>query len=190
MLIRWTTTGRLFQCTRTSCNNWLVCLYIDGWGRGLNRLNTRILTILNTQWIPTITCDVFYEGCRVVMMSLKLEEEKAVKSTQHKARPTLSSWMTENIKLWPSASPRGLSLLGHICNKGNEQATFEGLLLLLLLLDETTLPGRCMWIEPFDSHIDELSPPESLVALDPDCFGLRHNFFRRDDEESRLFSSF
>jgi hypothetical protein len=45
-------------------------------------------------------------------------------------------------------------------------------------------------MEPFESRLNELSPPESLVALDVDCLGERHIFFRRDDEESRLFSGF
>jgi hypothetical protein len=41
----------------------------------------------------------------------------------------------------------------------------------------------------FDSRLDELSPPESL--LNPDCcFGERQIFFRRDDVESRRFSGF
>jgi hypothetical protein len=82
--------------------------------------------------------------------------------------------MTEKTKLWPSASPRGLSWLGHICSKGNEQAGF--------------------WLGPllgfFDSRFDELSPPELLDALDVDCFGERQTFFRRDDDESRRFSGF
>jgi hypothetical protein len=56
---------------------------------------------------------------------------------------TESSGMTENMKLCPSASPRGLSLLGQICNKGNEQAgTCALLLLLLLLLLLMTVPGK------------------------------------------------
>ena len=89
---------------------------------------------------------------------------------------TPSSGITEKIKLCPSGSLLGLSWLGHICSKGNEQA---GLLLLFGMGAN----------EDFDARLDELSPPES--ELNPDCcFGDRHIFFRRDDVESRLFSGF
>lgn len=99
---------------------------------------------------------------------------------------TVSSGMTENTNEDPSASPLGLSWLGHICNKGNEQATFWFLLLLLFT------PPNGSWIEFFDSRLDELefSPPESLVALEADCLGERHIFLRRDDDESRRLSGF
>jgi hypothetical protein len=44
----------------------------------------------------------------------------------------------------------------------------------------------------FDSRLNEFefSPPESLVALDADCLGERHIFFRREDDESRRLSGF
>lgn len=78
------------------------------------------------------------------------------------------------MKLWPSGSLLGLSWLGQICSKGNEQAG-------LLLLDGGS--------EAFDSRLDELSPPES--ELNADCgLGERQIFFRRADVESRRFSGF
>jgi hypothetical protein len=90
---------------------------------------------------------------------------------------TVSSDNTEKMKLWPSGSLLGLSWLGHICSKGNEQAGLPW------------LGSGCSVAVVFDSRLDELSPPESL--LNPDCcFGERQIFFSRDDVESRLFSGF
>lgn len=80
------------------------------------------------------------------------------------------------MKLWPSGSLLGLSWLGHIWSKGNEQAC--------LLFD-----GGWSVNEDFDSRLDELSPPESELNADC-CFGERQIFFRRDDVELRLFSGF
>jgi hypothetical protein len=69
------TTGRLlFQCTRTSYNNWLIWLCIYRRGRSLNGLDARILTMLNIQWTSTATwdCGCIFNECRDVVAYLKI----------------------------------------------------------------------------------------------------------------------
>jgi hypothetical protein len=96
----------------------------------------------------------------------------------------MSSDNTEKIKLWPSGSLLGLSWLGHICSKGNEQGVLLPPLFVLLFCNG----GRVK--EHFDSRLDELSPPESELVI-ADCGrGVRQIFFRRVDVESRRFSGF
>lgn len=91
----------------------------------------------------------------------------------------MSSGASGNTKLWPSASPRGESWLGHTCSSGREHV--GGLLLLAGLL---MLFWCGCWKAFRPSFVGLSQPPESS----DDVGGLvvvRQNFFSRS---SRRFS--
>lgn len=73
--LRWrrTTIGRLFQCARTSYNNWLIWLYIDRRRRSLNGLNSRILNIQWTSSAAEDSCRWVFRECCIVVMNLQVK---------------------------------------------------------------------------------------------------------------------
>jgi hypothetical protein len=157
--------------------------------------------MLNRQWTapPLIK--------RWFIMRLEGSEEFNLVSVLNGRGLTGSSESTENIKLWPSASPLGLSWnpskfkkiwildkknpngkltwLGHICSKGNEHVG----LFVWFCMNES---GCWSCIAPFNPGFVPfvgLSAPPDPPESDDVVFGDRQNFFRRDTD-SRLFSCF
>lgn len=182
---RWT-AGRLLKCTRASYNNWLIWLLCNRWRRCLDWINARVSTMFDVQRVPTTRWRWrwwwLFDKCCINLFVLAVEWIRGLCKPHRNGSSVLtgSSDNTEKMKLWPSGSLLGLSWLGHICNKGNEQAG---------LLPQLGIGGSVS--DDFDSRLDELSPPESeLMADDWCCFGVRQIFFRRDDVESRRFSGF